>query len=45
MAIEILSGIAEQALEAASDNQCDQLEAMCDDGKDWACRKAERECE
>jgi hypothetical protein len=44
MAIEILSGIAEQALEAESDNQCDQLEAMCN-GKDWACRKAERECE
>jgi len=44
---DVLTGIAEQAQEAQEgkkDNRCDQLEAMCDDGKDWACSKAEQEC-
>ena len=47
VAIDVLTGIAEQAQEAQEakeDNKCDQLEAMCDDGKDWACKKAEKEC-
>jgi dihydroxyacetone kinase len=47
IAIDVLTGIAEQAQEAQEakkDNRCEKLEAMCDDGKDWACSKAEKEC-
>jgi hypothetical protein len=47
IAIDVLTGIAEQAQEAEEakkDNRCEKLEAMCDDGKDWACSKAEKEC-
>jgi hypothetical protein len=44
IAIDVLKGVAEQAQEAKEDNKCDKLEAMCDDGKDWACKKAEKEC-
>ena len=47
IAIDVLKGVAEQAQEAQEakeDNKCDKLEAMCDDGKDWACKKAEKEC-
>jgi hypothetical protein len=44
IAIDVLKGVAEQAQEAQKDNKCDKLEAMCDDGKDWACKKAEKEC-
>lgn len=45
MAVDILSGIAEQAQEAESNKKCDRLEALCEDGKEWACQKADRECE
>jgi hypothetical protein len=48
IAIDVLKGVAEQAQEAQEakeDNKCDKLEAMCDDGKDWACSKAEKECD
>ena len=48
--LDVLKGVAEQAQEAQEtkeddgDDKCDKLEAMCDDGKDWACKKADKEC-
>jgi hypothetical protein len=37
--------IIEEAAEDEALKYCDRLEDKCDDGKAWACRALERECD